>query len=180
MSEERKGLKSYLDEIPLEVRRAIDGLSNDIRQAILTVLGERGKMRFSELQSELELSKPDLAFHLNRLMQTGLVSHHFDEYPSDESYAYYRLSSLGYSLLRSLEQAFMPMPILRQTGNRWVVPAGVSMDVNWSDSAEITTIHQRVTEISRLNDKFMIFHSKVQKQIAMVQYVGAHHEWRRD
>jgi DNA-binding MarR family transcriptional regulator len=71
-------------------------------------LSERGRLRFSELESMLEVSKPDLAFHLNRLVQTGLVSHVYERFPSDESYAYYRLSELGESLLLSIEQAFTP------------------------------------------------------------------------
>jgi len=108
MSKQVVGVGPYVNRIPPEVRRAIDGLSNDVRQAIVVALSEEGRLRFSALQSMLGISKPDLAFHLSRLVQAGLVLHVYERFPSEESYAYYRLSELGESLLLGIEGVFSP------------------------------------------------------------------------
>jgi len=102
------GVWEYVNRFPPEVRRAIEGLSNDVRQAIVMVLSEEERLRFSALHSILRVSKSDLAFHLNRLVQAGLVSHVYEEFPSDEGRAYYRLSEVGENLIRGIEYAFIP------------------------------------------------------------------------
>ena len=94
----------------MEARRAIDGLANETRQAITMVLYEHGKLRFRDFQSMLGLSKPDLAFHLSRLLQAGLITRTQRNFPAEETHAYYSLSELGQGLLRGIEQAFVPPP----------------------------------------------------------------------
>lgn len=103
-----KESESFFSRIPYPVRSAIEGLSNEVRQAIVVLLGDKNRLRFSELQELLGLTKPDLAFHLNALMKSGLVSHLFDEYPSDEGHAYYCLSEIGEGLLHAIEESFAP------------------------------------------------------------------------
>jgi DNA-binding HxlR family transcriptional regulator len=108
MSNESKGPEFSFGRIPYPVRMAIEGLSNEVRQAIVVLLGEKNRLRFSELQELLGLTKPNLAFHLNALMKSGLVSHLFDEFPSDEVHAYYCLSEIGEGLLHAIEESFAP------------------------------------------------------------------------
>jgi DNA-binding transcriptional ArsR family regulator len=56
----------------------------------------------------LHLTKPDLAFHLNRLLQAGLITRIQKDFPAEEAHAYYSLSEIGEGLLRGIEQAFIP------------------------------------------------------------------------
>jgi DNA-binding HxlR family transcriptional regulator len=114
-------MAEYVDRIPLEARRAIDGLSNETRQAITMALYEHGKLRFKDFQSMLGLSKPDLAFHLSRLLQAGLITRTQRDFPAEETHAYYSLSELGEGLLRGIEQAFVPSPPITAKGATFLV-----------------------------------------------------------
>jgi DNA-binding HxlR family transcriptional regulator len=114
-------MTEYVDRIPLEARRAIDGLANETRQAITMALYEHGKLRFRDFQSMLALSKPDLAFHLSRLLQAGLITRTQRDFPAEEIHAYYSLSELGQGLLRGIEQAFIPPPPMTTTSRTYVV-----------------------------------------------------------
>lgn len=114
-------MTEYVDRIPLEARRAIDGLANETRQAITMALYEHGKLRFRDFQSMLALSKPDLAFHLSRLLQAGLIARTQRDFPAEETHAYYSLSELGQGLLRGIEQAFITPPTVAAKGTTFSV-----------------------------------------------------------
>jgi DNA-binding HxlR family transcriptional regulator len=114
----------YAKAIPYEVRVAIDGLSNEARQAIVIALSENERLRFSELKKILSLSKPNLAFHLNKLMQSGLVSHRYDKLPLDERHGYYSLSDLGEQLLQGIQNSFTRHPV-RQLDVKRLITAGL-------------------------------------------------------
>lgn len=117
MSKRMSGVDSYLSKMPSEARRAIDGLNSEIRQAIVMALNEHGQLRFSDLNVMLRISKQILAFHLNRLVETGIISHIYRGLPSGDGHSYYRLSELGESLLQGIEAAFIP-PV-RLTGGQF-------------------------------------------------------------
>lgn len=108
MSRELTGIKELVKLIPYELRMAMEGLSNEARQAIVVALKENERLRFSELRRSLSIPKSDLAFHLNRLMQAGLISHRYDKFPSEERYGYYCLSELGENLLQGIQESFVP------------------------------------------------------------------------
>ncbi len=108
MSRNLSGLDLYLNRMPFEARRAIDGLNSEVRLAVVMALSEHGRLRFSDLQSMLGTTKQILAFHLNRLVETGIVSHVYGEFPNEDRKSFYRLTELGESLVGNIQAAFVP------------------------------------------------------------------------
>ena len=91
-----------MNEFPYELRKAIEGLSNQHRQEILLALREKGKLSFSEINEEVPIKRPLLAIHLKKLSRTLLVEHFYQHQLRDEKYSYYRISPFGRALLESM------------------------------------------------------------------------------
>lgn len=175
MPKENIGLGSYVDKIPSDVRHALDGLANELRQAIVVLLSEEDRLRFKDIQSRLSIPKSDLAFHLNRLIQTGLVSRFYAQLPSDESHAYYRLSDLGDSLLRGISDAFVPEVPIRTDVDKWAKFSKL-VKPSWP----VQRFERTRVPIRRLEDVDTFVHAKIAlRHAVIVSYIGgtSHQEW---
>jgi DNA-binding transcriptional ArsR family regulator len=85
-------LSEYLD-----MQRAI---GNETRFRILNLLVEEGAHSAKELQSVLDLESNTLHYHLDSLVDVGLVANRKRKEPtSDGLYSYYRATSLGEGIL---------------------------------------------------------------------------------
>ena len=101
-------IQEYSQRIPEEIRRAVNGLNNETRAAIVAYLSEVGEAPFTRLEKELAIGKPALAAHLKILTQSGLIAHFYKhEFPNDQ-YSYYGLSDFGKGFLRNLINTLRP------------------------------------------------------------------------
>lgn len=81
----------------LEMQRAI---GNETRFRILHVLKERGELSASDLKTVLGLEANNLHYHLDKLVDVGLVQHRKHKTAdSDGLFSYYRASALGKGIL---------------------------------------------------------------------------------
>lgn len=85
-------LEEYLD-----MQRAI---GNETRFRILHFLTERGAQSAKELEQELDLPSNTLHYHLDALIDVGLVENRKRKTPDSEGlYSYYQATSLGEGIL---------------------------------------------------------------------------------
>jgi DNA-binding transcriptional ArsR family regulator len=86
-------LSEYLD-----MQRAI---GNETRFRILDLLVEDGAQSAKELKTALDIESNTLHYHLDVLVEVGLVENRKRKEPtSDGLYSYYRATSLGEGILR--------------------------------------------------------------------------------
>jgi DNA-binding MarR family transcriptional regulator len=154
-------------------------MSNDVRQAIVILLSEEDRLRFSDIQTKLEIAKPDLAFHLNRLIQAGLVSRVYPELPAEESRAYYRLSELGQKLLHGIADAFLPpVPPVTLRRENWTTSVlfADTLKGNWIRFAQAK---ERLLPTMRGYEVKVAYPEITHKHSVFEFYVGStvHEEW---
>lgn len=81
----------------LEMQRAI---GNETRFRILDALVSQGAQSAKELRDTLEVESNTLHYHLNELVDVGLVENRKRKEPTSEGlYSYYRATSLGEGIL---------------------------------------------------------------------------------
>lgn len=81
----------------LEMQEAI---GNETRFQIVRVLKERGDLSASEIEHALGIPANNLYYHLDKLVDVGLVHNRKQKTADSEGlYSYYRLSTLGTILL---------------------------------------------------------------------------------
>ena len=81
----------------LEMQRSI---GNETRFRVLNMLVEKGPQHASELRDGLEIRSNTLHYHLDELVDVGLVENRKRKEPeSDGLYSYYRATSLGDGIL---------------------------------------------------------------------------------
>jgi DNA-binding HxlR family transcriptional regulator len=96
-------IDEYLKEIPHELIKAVNPLSNEKNWAIFVYLMKNGSSRFSELKERFGAHQQELITKLNALMAAGLIERVSEV--SAESFAsihQYSVTPLGKSLLRSM------------------------------------------------------------------------------
>lgn len=93
-----------LDEY-LDMQRAI---GNETRFRLLTQLVDEGALSATELRETLEIASNTLHYHLDALVDVGLVENRKRSDPdSDGLYSYYRATSLGEGILTHGVRALM-------------------------------------------------------------------------
>lgn len=81
----------------LAMQRAI---GNEVRFRILHTLVEEGQQSAAELRETLDIASNTLHYHLNALVDVGLVENRKRKEPdTDGLYSYYRATSLGEGIL---------------------------------------------------------------------------------
>ncbi|MHA1492036.1 MAG: ArsR/SmtB family transcription factor [Promethearchaeota archaeon] len=84
-------MEKYINKIPLVLRNAIKGLSDEKRQSILIYLLREGSKSFTEINDELKISKNNLSHHLKVLMQYGLLYNFYDRNELVNKYSFYEV-----------------------------------------------------------------------------------------
>lgn len=97
----------HTGKFPIEIAKAVDGLSGEKNRAVFIVLFNEGELAFSQLQEELgagdRLHQEKLTTALNELKEGGLIRKQIRE--DDESSpfsSYYSVSEYGNRFLDSL------------------------------------------------------------------------------
>ena len=103
-------MEKYINEIPLVVRNAIKGLSDEKRQAILIYLLKEGSKSFTEINKELKISKNNLSHHLKVLMQYGLLYNYYNRNEFANNYSFYEVSKLGKKVINNFINLVTPIP----------------------------------------------------------------------
>jgi len=99
----QKIIENYLNEIPRELIKAVNPLSNVKNLALYVCILKEGPFRFNELKDIFEAHQQEISSALNALMVAGLIEKRTEI--SDEGFAeksYYSVSTLGESMMRSM------------------------------------------------------------------------------
>ena len=94
-------LKEYSDEIPLEIKTLLKGLSNDDRLGILLALMKHGKMSFKEMKEKFGLHSSSLSNHLTALQDGNLIEN-FYEKKEENGFSYYDVTDIPETVFDSL------------------------------------------------------------------------------
>lgn len=100
-----KKIEEYANEMPFELRRAVDALNDDIRLAIFFVLLKYGEMPFSQIMKELEIPSKyssKLTYHIKKLEKGALIKNEYTKKEGIDSYSFYDVTEFGDDLLKGL------------------------------------------------------------------------------
>lgn len=103
-----ENVKKYSDVFPNEIKRAVEGLDNEVRYAIVSLLLQRGEASFTEIVDELKIDNRSFSNHVKKLIAGGLVQNFIKKGDIREKYSYYRLTPFGYNFLRCLFKSIEP------------------------------------------------------------------------
>lgn len=98
-------IKEYANEMPFELRRAMDALDDDIRLAIFFVLLKYGELPFSQIMKELEIPSEyssKLSYHIKKLQKGALIKNEYVKKEGIDSYSFYDITEFGEGLLNNL------------------------------------------------------------------------------
>jgi hypothetical protein len=107
MSEEK--IKTYVNEIPEELRKIIDALNGDLGLAVFLVLFKYGELTFSEIMEELEIppeNSSNLKEKLKKLQMSALVKNIYVKEKNLEGRSFYDVTGLGEEVISNLMNVF--------------------------------------------------------------------------
>jgi len=94
-------LLEYSNEIPNEIKLLLKALSTDDRLGILLALMKNGRMTFSQMKTEFDLSASSLSNHLTTL-QNGNLIENFYEKGTERAFSYYDVTDIPEAFFDSL------------------------------------------------------------------------------
>lgn len=100
-----KKIEEYANEMPIELRRAIEALNDDFRLAIFFVLLKNGNLSFTQIMNELEIPRKDssiLSHHLKILEKGSIIKNEYAKKEGVDSHSFYDLTEFGEDILNSL------------------------------------------------------------------------------
>jgi len=100
-----KKIKEYADELPSELKRAVEALNDDLRQAIFFVLLKNGELSFTQIMTELEIPRKDssiLSHHLKILEKGALTTNKYAKKEGVDTHSFYDLTDFGEDILDGL------------------------------------------------------------------------------
>ena len=98
-------IKEYADELPSELKRAVEALDDDLRQAIFFVLLKNGELSFTQIMTELKIPRKDssiLSHHLKILEKGALIKNKYAKKDGVDSHSFYDLTDFGEDILDKL------------------------------------------------------------------------------
>lgn len=103
-------LKDYIRGIPIELRKAVSGLDNDIRLGIFLAVMRHGELSFSELSEKLSMKedKAKLNFHLGKLTKSALIEHYYRHQLGNDKFSFYSTTAFGKNLWNTIVQSLKP------------------------------------------------------------------------
>lgn len=110
MSLKEEKVQDYLELVPLEIRDATSGLSNDTHWAVFIALLENDDMWFTQIKSEFGLESTQLVRILRNLGRAGLVQQYTSDLREIKSRArsFYRVTPIGRDFIESLMDRVLP------------------------------------------------------------------------
>jgi len=167
---------------PNEIRRAINSINNDVRQELLSYLINKGEATYSKLKDELDATKGNLNYHLNSLVEGGLLMNYVKSTKDDPAHnSYYRISNFGKSFINALFNSLTPKPYTESisiprleqsmeleattTGKTQSisVPPPVFLSLSIEDIAQSQRQLQSIEEFFKLQTSFSLFDFSLQK-----------------
>ncbi len=97
-----KRIKKHAEEMPIELRRAIGSLSDEVRLAIFFALFKYGEMSFSQIRQELEIPtnySGYLSYHLKKLENSALIKNDYSKKTGITNYSFYDVTEFGEKLI---------------------------------------------------------------------------------
>lgn len=103
-------IQKHAEEMPTELRRAIEALSDEVRLGIFFTLFKYGEMSFSQIRQELEIPTNNsgyLSYHLRKLESSALIKNDYSKRAGITNYSFYDVTEFGEKfidgVMRSIE-----------------------------------------------------------------------------
>ena len=100
-----KKIEEYANELPFELKRAVEALNDDFRLAIFFVLLKHGDLSYTQIMTELEIPRKDssyLSHHLKILEKGALIKNKYAKKEGVDSHSFYELTDFGEDILNGL------------------------------------------------------------------------------
>ncbi len=100
-----KRIKKYADEMPFELKRAIEALNDEIRLGIFFVIFKYGEISFSQIRQELEIptkSSSLLSYHLRKLEKSALIKKDYSKKSGIMNFSLYDVTEFGEKFIDGL------------------------------------------------------------------------------
>jgi len=96
-------------EFPSVIKKAVNGLDNDVRWKIIESIVNKGDMSYSRLMSELRVdNKGILNFHLKNLSKSALIERYEDLSNRSGDRSFYTIGEIGKEIINGLMTALIP------------------------------------------------------------------------
>jgi DNA-binding HxlR family transcriptional regulator len=98
-------IKKNAEELPIELRRALEALSDEVRLGIFFALFKYGEMSFSQLRQELEIPTNNsgyLSYHLRKLENSALIKNDYSKKTGITNYSFYDVTEFGEKVIDGL------------------------------------------------------------------------------
>lgn len=96
-------------EFPTVIKKAVNGLDNELRWKIMESIINHGDMSYSKLMNELKLdNKGILNFHLKNLSKSALIERYEDLSSRTGDRSFYSISDIGKDIVNGLLTALNP------------------------------------------------------------------------
>lgn len=102
-----KELAQYNKEIPGDLRRALDALSDNKARGLVVLLLDEGELSFTEIKQKTGIHQQTLTDLLDKL-QNGGITVRDETVVGDDYHAKYRTTSFGRRILDGLFEAYLP------------------------------------------------------------------------
>jgi len=132
-------IKEYANEMPYELRRAMEALNDDTRLAVFFVLLKYGELPFSQIMTELEIPpeySSKLTYHIKKLQKSALVKNEYIKKEGVNSYSFYNLTEFGEELLNSLIDTIV---VPRSKQSITTATENKSIDLEWPERTTVRT-----------------------------------------
>ncbi len=106
-------IEDYASQIPIEIKKAVKALGNDIRCAIVVDLIHEGELTFTQLKNDLDIEPGLLSNHLKILMDGAIVEHYYRHEFGNEQFSYYGLTFFGRDFIRGILE---PLKAIQPSG----------------------------------------------------------------
>ena len=98
-------IKQYAEEMPIQLWRSIEALSDEVRLGIFFVLFKYGEMSFSEIRNKLEIPAKNsgyLAYHLKKLEKSALIRNDYSKKSGVTNHSFYDVTEFGERFIEGL------------------------------------------------------------------------------
>ena len=139
-------IKQHAEEMPIELRRAIEALNDEVRLGIFFTLFKYGEMSFSQLRQELEISTKNsghLSYHLRKLETSALIKNNYSKKAGIANHSFYDVTEFGEkfidSIMKSIEidQSIKEKLDITEYGS-------IATGFPYSDMATTTSVHRLI------------------------------------
>jgi len=153
---------------PNELQELIRGTHSDLRQEILSYLMKNQPSTYTSIKDDIKPSKGNFNYHLNTLIEAGLLIRQIKKgLKKDEYNAYYSISTLGKYFINNLFKTLQPeLKLPKNTFERSIIDTSQSQIATTLNDARIL-VEYTLADIQKIDNRNFSPHQKLNKKLEL-------------